>query len=101
VFCSKQVLKKGVMEMADLIVVNKADGELLSSARRTESAFINALQLVPPKTMLWKPPVSLCSAEHGTNIEGVWKIMENYHQVMLVSVFFFFYSLSLLSSPLS
>jgi len=73
------------MELADLIIVNKADGDLLPSAMRAESAFSNSLQLVPTKSPLWKPPVVLCSASNLTNIDTAWNLMKKYWDIMLKS----------------
>eukprot|EP00466_Bigelowiella_natans_P015247 jgi/Bigna1/67034/fgenesh1_pg.2_\ len=57
-----QGMKKGIVEIADLIVVNKADGALLPKARHTKTDYQHALQLLRPKYSFWNPRVLLCSS---------------------------------------
>ena len=52
-----QGIKKGIMEMADLIVVTKADGDLLPAARRAHLEYTSALKFMQPKTTFWRPKV--------------------------------------------
>lgn len=52
-----QGIKKGVIELADLIVVNKADGELANTARKTQFEYQSALKLFHPKSASWLPKV--------------------------------------------
>lgn len=59
---SLQGIKRGIMEMADAIAVNKADGDNLKAARQAKAELENALHIWPPKTGNWIPPVLLCSA---------------------------------------
>jgi LAO/AO transport system kinase len=70
-----QGVKKGIVELADMIVVNKADGDLLPSAKKGAAEYIRALQLVRPKHIgsSWRPPVLLCSAHTGFGISDVWQ----------------------------
>ena len=78
-----QGVKKGIMEIADLVVINKADGELATPARHAASSVRQALQLSRPKNPLWKAKVSMSSAL--TNPEGVmevWDIVREYRNVM-------------------
>jgi LAO/AO transport system kinase len=67
-----QGLKRGIMELADLVVVNKADGELLATARATASDYAAALHLVRPRTRVWAPRVLTCSALTGSGVAEVW-----------------------------
>jgi LAO/AO transport system kinase len=67
-----QGLKRGIMELADLVVVNKADGELLTTARATASDYAAALHLIRPRTRSWAPRVLTCSALTGTGVGDVW-----------------------------
>lgn len=56
-------IKKGIVEMADLVVVNKADGDLLPAARRIRGEYMSALKYVRPKRKDWRPKVlSHCSS---------------------------------------
>jgi LAO/AO transport system kinase len=67
-----QGMKKGVLELADLLVVNKADGEQLEAARRAEVAYRHALSLLRPASPRWRPPVLLASAATGAGIAAFW-----------------------------
>ncbi len=67
-----QGVKKGIMEIADLVVVNKADGELLPAARHTATEVMHALQLQRPRAAHWTPSVMRCSALSGHGIPEVW-----------------------------
>lgn len=67
-----QGIKRGVMELADLLVVNKADGATVDAAERTAADFANAIRLLRPPTPWWTPRVMQCSALNGTGIAGVW-----------------------------
>eukprot|EP00808_Paulinella_micropora_P007946 g72400.t1 len=60
-----QGIKKGIMEVADLVVVNKADGRLLSTARHTKVDYMHALQLLSPRHSFWRPQVVLFSSLPG------------------------------------
>lgn len=71
-----QGIKRGIVEMADLLVVNKADGERLPLARRARGEYLNALHLFPPKENGWSPQVLTCSATENTGIEEVWTSMQ-------------------------
>ena len=52
-----QGIKRGIIEMSDLILVNKSDGDLLPAARRTATEYTSALKFMRAKTRLWKPQV--------------------------------------------
>jgi LAO/AO transport system kinase len=67
-----QGIKRGVMELADLVVVTKADGELAGAARRAEADHRHALGLLRPRFEGWRPPVVPCSARTGEGIDSVW-----------------------------
>jgi LAO/AO transport system kinase len=73
-----QGIKRGIVEMADLLVVNKADGARLSLAMQARGAYLNALHLFPPKSNGWSPQVLTCSATTGEGIEQVWETMEQF-----------------------
>ncbi|SDB21359.1 methylmalonyl-CoA mutase metallochaperone MeaB [Flavobacteriaceae bacterium MAR_2010_188] len=68
-----QGIKRGIIEMADLIAINKADGDNLKNAKHAQQDFKNALHLYPPKESKWQPNVLLCSA---LNNEGILEIAE-------------------------
>lgn len=67
-----QGIKRGIMELADLVVVNKADGDLLPAAKRSASDLKKALHLVRPKRPGWEVPVLLTSAVHGDGVGDAW-----------------------------
>jgi LAO/AO transport system kinase len=73
-----QGIKRGIMEMADGIVINKADGNNLQKARRAQAEFTNALHLFPPSRSGWVPKVITCSSLHGTGIREIWEMIAGY-----------------------
>jgi LAO/AO transport system kinase len=73
-----QGIKRGIMEMADAIVINKADGDNLKNAKIAKVEFNRALHLYPPKTSGWQPKVLLASALQNQGIPEVWKLIEDY-----------------------
>lgn len=73
-----QGIKRGIMEMADLIAINKTDGDNLKAARLAGRDYENALSLFPPPSSGCKPKVVTCSALKHTGIEDIWNEIENY-----------------------
>lgn len=73
-----QGIKKGVLELADVLVVNKADGDgrLRAEAARLECA--RALHYLAPAAGAWTPPVLACSARDGTGVDEVWAAVERF-----------------------
>lgn len=67
-----QGIKRGIMEYADLVVVNKADGELQDAAQRSAADLRHALHLLRPRHAGWMPPVLTASAIEGSRIAEVW-----------------------------
>jgi LAO/AO transport system kinase len=67
-----QGIKKGIVEIADLVVVNKADGDLAAAAERAVGDYRNALALLTPAESGWPVAVLACSAATGQGIEEVW-----------------------------
>ena len=67
-----QGIKRGLMEMADLVAINKADGENKLRAERACALYRNALQLMHPADSPWTPPVLTCSAVENTGIDDLW-----------------------------
>jgi LAO/AO transport system kinase len=78
-----QGIKRGIMELADLIVVNKADGALEQPAKLAQSQLISALHLMRPRSPNWKPHVLLTSALTNKGIGEVWDAVTNYESIML------------------
>lgn len=73
-----QGIKRGIMEMADAIVINKADGNNLRNAQKARTEFKRALQLFPPKENNWTPEVLTASALQHEGIEDVWNLIGKY-----------------------
>lgn len=73
-----QGIKRGIVELSDLIVVNKADGDLIPKARQAQFEYMSALRYSSPKSSLWRPRVLACSALTGQGIEEVWDTMYEY-----------------------
>lgn len=74
-----QGIKRGVMELADLVAVNKADGELLSAANHTAADYRHALHLVRPKWPSMTTPVLTCSALTNEGLEELWTTVLEVH----------------------
>lgn len=75
-----QGIKRGIMEMADGIVINKADGNNIQKAKRAQAEFANALHLFPASLSGWTPRVSTCSSLYQTGISEVWDMVTEYHE---------------------
>ncbi|CAM2007013.1 methylmalonyl Co-A mutase-associated GTPase MeaB [Acanthopleuribacter pedis] len=68
-----QGIKKGIIEVADLLVINKADGEFRDAAKRARRHYANAVNLFRPKNPHWKTPVVCASGLGGEGIDTVWE----------------------------
>jgi LAO/AO transport system kinase len=73
-----QGIKRGIMEMADAIVINKADGDNVAKAKLAKTEFNRALHLFPAKNSGWIPTVSTCSSYTKEGISEVWDTISNY-----------------------
>ncbi len=73
-----QGIKKGIVELADMIAINKADGDNIARANIAAADFKSALHILAPRTLTWSPPVVTFSALNGTGIDGLWaKVTEH------------------------
>lgn len=77
-----QGIKKGVLELADIVVVNKADGEHLRDARIAARELSGAIKLIHPRETLWCPPVLTMSAVEGTGLKELWDAVERHRRVL-------------------
>jgi LAO/AO transport system kinase len=77
-----QGIKKGVMEIADAILINKSEGENRSRAELARRQYLNALHLLKPRSPNWQVPVLLCSALNHTGIEEAWKTILSFREAM-------------------
>jgi LAO/AO transport system kinase len=75
-----QGIKRGIVELADLVVVNKADGDLLAAASAARADYQAALHLLRPATPAWTPEVLTCSALHDQGIEEVWQAVQRHRR---------------------
>ena len=80
-----QGIKRGIVEMADLIAVNKADGERLALAKQSMQEYRNALHLFPPKDSGWTPTVEICSATTGMGIPEIWQHIFSFRKMASAS----------------
>lgn len=79
---SLQGIKKGVLELADVLAVNKADGDHVAEAKRAARELATALQLLYPPTATWLPPVLTCSALTGDGLDDLWTQVERHRETM-------------------
>lgn len=75
-----QGIKRGIVEMADILAINKCDGERMTMSKLSKGAYTNALHLFQPKSSAWTPPVLTCSAANNEGIEQVWESIMAYQQ---------------------
>ncbi|MCR9174305.1 MAG: methylmalonyl Co-A mutase-associated GTPase MeaB [bacterium] len=83
-----QGIKKGIMEMADALVITKADGDNVRPANRASQEYRNAMHLFPPNENEWIPQVFTCSALEGTNIERVYEVIQSFENQVRINGWF-------------
>jgi LAO/AO transport system kinase len=83
-----QGIKRGIIEMADAIIINKADGENIRNASIAKVDFTRALHLYPQKNSGWKPKVLTASALEGTGVNEVMEMIESYISLVKKNNFF-------------
>ncbi|MGO3707486.1 MAG: methylmalonyl Co-A mutase-associated GTPase MeaB [Mesonia hippocampi] len=84
-----QGIKRGIMEMADAIVINKADGENKKAAMRAKIEFRRALHFYPLKENQWQPKVKTCSALHQKGIDKIWEMILTYEKLTKNNTYFY------------
>ena len=77
-----QGIKRGIMEMADLLAINKADGDNIKKANIAKAAYKNALHLLPPHEFGWTPEATTCSSLTGDGIDTIWQKIEDYYNTL-------------------
>ncbi|WP_405858988.1 methylmalonyl Co-A mutase-associated GTPase MeaB [Streptomyces sp. NBC_00090] len=77
-----QGIKKGVLELADVVAVNKADGPHTTDARAAARELAGALRLMHGREAVWTPPVLSCSARESTGLDEVWERLENHRSLL-------------------
>lgn len=82
-----QGIKKGVLELADAIAVNKADGNNIDRAEKARKEYESALHLLAPVSKNWIPPVMTCSSldDNRTGIREIWKAVLDHHEKLMAS----------------
>lgn len=83
-----QGIKRGIIEMADAIVINKADGTNIENAKLAQTEFKQALHLFPPKDNGWIPQVLTCSALENRDLDRIWELISDYCETMKKSGYF-------------
>ncbi len=83
-----QGIKRGIMEMADTIVINKADGDNIDRATTAATLYRNALHLFPPTMSGWIPQVKVCSSIRKTGISEIWQCLEEYFEFVKENTYF-------------
>jgi len=73
-----QGIKRGIMEMADAIAINKVDSSSKKQVQQAVREYKNALHLYPPTESGWKPQVTTCSALEKTGVPEIWETIEAY-----------------------
>ena len=77
-----QGIKKGILEIADMIAVNKADGEMKNAANRAVMEYQHALDILNPKSANWKPRSLSCSAFTGDGLAAIWETICDYKRLI-------------------
>ncbi len=79
---SLQGIKKGILELADVVAVNKADGDGEPDARAAARELAGALHLITPRDASWRPPVLACSGRTGAGLAEVWEAVERHRDTL-------------------
>ena len=83
-----QGIKRGIMEMADAIAINKADGDNVDKAKMAQRQYSNALHLFPKSESGWEPKVKTCSALTHKGIDEIWEMISDYESFTKQNTFF-------------
>jgi len=79
---SLQGIKRGILELAEIIAVNKADGANTDRATRARSEYARALRLVRPTSPHWRTPVRTCSGQTGAGLEDLWATLQSHRSTL-------------------
>ncbi|MCE7992227.1 MAG: methylmalonyl Co-A mutase-associated GTPase MeaB [Roseivirga sp.] len=83
-----QGIKKGIMEMADAVVINKADGDNIKAAKRASAEYKNALHLFPVGDSGWIPEVKTCSSLMNMGLDNIWEMVKRHQRQLSANGFF-------------
>ena len=84
-----QGIKRGIIEMSDLIAINKCDGENIENSEKSKNEFQLALKLFPKKNSEWIPKVLTCSSVNGKGLKEIWKNIKSYQELTKKNNYFF------------
>lgn len=77
-----QGIKKGVLEVADAIIINKADGDNIHRAELARKEYESALHMLMPNSPYWTPPVLTCSSIEATGLDKIWETINDHRRKM-------------------
>ena len=80
-----QGIKKGIMELADALVINKADGDNITKAKRARAEYNQAIHYLAPATEGWETKAYICSALMNTGIAEIWEVVEKFRRETIAS----------------
>lgn len=80
-----QGIKRGIVEMADLVVITKSDGDLVVPARRIQAEYVSALKLLRKRSQAWSPKVIRISSRSGEGVTEMWDTLQEFRRRMLAS----------------
>jgi LAO/AO transport system kinase len=75
-----QGIKKGILELADAVAINKADADNIERAEKTRTELENAMHLLQPASDSWAPPVVTCSSMTMAGLEHIWELVQEHHR---------------------
>ncbi|MCU0391929.1 MAG: methylmalonyl Co-A mutase-associated GTPase MeaB, partial [Thermoflexibacter sp.] len=77
-----QGIKKGIMEIADAVVITKSDGDNKDKAQLAQAEYTSALHLFPPSSSGWYPKVLTCSAVENRGLDKIWQLIMDFQQLL-------------------
>jgi LAO/AO transport system kinase len=77
-----QGIKRGILELADMIAINKAEGSNIPAARRAAHEYETALHFLRPSSPSWQPPVVTCSAHEGSGLDELWQKIDEHRRIL-------------------
>lgn len=80
-----QGIKKGIVEVADIVVINKSDGDLIPAARRIQTEYTSALKFIRPKSKSWRPCTARVSSVTKEGLPELWEKMKEYRDKLTLS----------------
>jgi LAO/AO transport system kinase len=84
-----QGIKRGIMEMADALIITKADGDNVVAAQHARSLYLSALRLFPQMESGWNVPVNVCSSVTKSGVDQVWEIIKEYEKSTKENQYFY------------